>query len=345
MKNSTNDNRSASCPSALHGELKAYLDGELNGLRHLVVHRHVNRCQACQNEAAALAKISAQLRATSQVLPPAYLAHRILNSQPRAEASQPVLRPRVPKTALGGGLVALTAVGALAAVLTARLQNRVPSLPHTFAAPSRSVMARSGASNLGTARRGATGAGSAVPPKLAIIPPDPTSAEADRLTREFFQSQEGRTLLAANSVSPHATPAQAPSPAMQMGMVLPADNSGMKVLKQFVHGLGGHVLPPAPGAASHGTTIVTLKLPTSRLQLLIRGLSRMNAGLMPTAVENLPANTAARRKVSRPVMLPSSHAVPYPVDRQFDGTGTSAFNSTFAPKSTVVVRLIFPVKK
>ena len=345
MKDSTNDNRSASCHGAIHGELKAYLDGELNGLRYLIVRRHVTRCAACQNEAAALTKIAAQLRATSQVLPPPYLAHRILNSQPRAEASQRVLRPSVRKTALGGGLVTLTAAGALAAVLTARLHTRVPSSPHAFSSPSTRVIARSGASNGGTARRGATGAESAALPTLATIPPDPTSAEADRLTTQFFQSQEGRSLLAANSVSPHATPAQAPSPALQVAMVLPADNREMKVLKLFVHGLGGQVVPLAPGPTAHANTTITLKMPTSRLQLLIHGLSRMNAGLMPTAVDNLSNKAAARRKVSRPVMLPSSQAVPYPIGRQFDGTGTSSSISTSAPQMMAVVRLIFPGKK
>lgn len=119
------------CKNPIQEELKAYLDGELTGLRRVAVQRHLEQCPHCRTERDALQRLSQALATlpAPEPLSPA-LRTRILGQLPGPAVPLP---PRPPLWRRLGPLAGVGGLAAVAAMLF--LQRQAPTETFSAAAP------------------------------------------------------------------------------------------------------------------------------------------------------------------------------------------------------------------
>ncbi len=346
MKNSTEDNRSASCRSRFQGELKAYLDGELGVLRKTLIRRHVEHCRECSGELEQLASTSVLIKKAHVLQPPMHIAVRFAS-----EPAQPVRvdhrNPRLTwQPVLAVGAVLATAAGAMvlvrmspapmhSSIRSGIVVHRDRELKDTRVA-SPTVLPLHGRAVL------------LAKTTTIRLSPDPTSAEADRLTREFFKSEQGKALLAA-SVNHRHVPSQVSALPVQVAMNVPRTRSAVNLLVTFAKQLGGSRISPDSGAQTLQRNELTIRVPKSSLSQLARGLARMNAGLVPV---DLPSSSvsapapgrSARQRLAYPVMLPSNHIARSTPRENVEGNQTGKATAATKGVPMIVVHITFGAK-
>ena len=221
----------------VRADLKAYLDGELSGLRRWLTARHIAGCASCQVELRGLEQLSRQVRTLDQAAPDARLRARILASLPTPPSAAPTaprlqitpaysyrLTSRRPLNALAGLCALLIMAGAFALTRLARTGAAThvsDAAPNDFAitmpvsgrverrlayvaarTPAR-VAPHSNYNNASHSDDGTSDTGNSFPSEQNVSPAytDPTSAEADRLAATLISDKlrEKRQLAAANA--------------------------------------------------------------------------------------------------------------------------------------------------
>ena len=200
MSNITSGTTPPDAATCTHGaELKAYLDGELIGIRRWVTRRHVARCSECRAETARIGSIGAAVHDLDKATPRRELRARIMASLPEtppAPATRTSVRP-APRATLRFALAGALALAVVASFALLRRSNR--PLSHTTPAatnhgsPNGAAQESSVASTAPktTARPSETGV--EAPIVRAPNDPDGVNRAADELFRTR-QEEENRRL-------------------------------------------------------------------------------------------------------------------------------------------------------
>ena len=204
-----------SCPGALQGDLKAYLDGELTALRRGLVRWHIARCADCREETVWLRRLGEDMRTLEKSAPSPRLRSRILASLPPPVPMRTPLkiwRPERGIARLAPNLALGAAVGAFALGSAFAVTHRSRSSQNPVAPFPTRITQDVSAPPVETIEKGAP-----APPKItpvAAIAPDLFSVKANALYhaaahRIAMQRKREAQLITQNTNVPKA---QQPAP-------------------------------------------------------------------------------------------------------------------------------------
>lgn len=254
-------------------DLKAYLDGELSGMRRYFVGRHLTGCVSCREEVAGLRQFGAEMRDSETAVPSPQLRQRILASLPEMApvSSAPVRwRPNpMPRYASAGAFSLLLVVGAFA---LNRTMNTTPTQTTAVAAPNIPAV-------LPTPQNSQT---QPIVTETEILktalPPDELSEQADRivaaqekareqLERKAWQRWVRQTPELRQTVALRTMPER-------VSLMVDDDNSdtAIETLRQKVAALGGKLYAVSNGKGQNGVfsnesseQLYAVKIPTTQL--------------------------------------------------------------------------------
>lgn len=304
-------------------ELKAYLDGELSGVRGLLTRGHLRRCAACREESAWLRRLGEDMKDLERAVPAPALRSRILAALPEASPASLAGRPApvmpryrpapnraVPRFALGGAFAA----AGLAVFALSLPRTPVPEpTPETVAATTRPPASPAPVF---------VQVAPVIPPPAA---PDPLSEEADREVarleaRRAGQERRDRDAELRRALALAARRPRLGAPDVRLTLALSGltPSAASDRLGLLARRLGGRAdaVSPETGQAATGPAdsaprpaAVIVRVPSVRSAAFADGLKRLGQVFsLPTGGDPDPARIAFAAAPSVP--LPTAERIP-----------------------------------